>query len=79
MVQNVSQLFYLASSILLKGYSSAIQNVASILRNFVAIRKIESSITLSGVYRYENLEEDVSVLYDIALTVEEVPDDQKIA
>lgn len=43
MVQNVSQLFYLASSILLKGYSSAIQNVASILRNFVAIRKIESS------------------------------------
>ena len=44
MMQNVSQLFYLTGSILLKGYSSAAQNAVSILRNFVAIRKIESRV-----------------------------------
>lgn len=44
MVQNVSQLFYFTGAILLKGYSSAAQNAVSVLRNFVAIRKIESSL-----------------------------------
>lgn len=42
LVQNLSQLFYGISTILLKGYSSTAQNAVSILRNIVAIRKIDS-------------------------------------
>ncbi|MBR4972569.1 MAG: YgjV family protein [Oscillospiraceae bacterium] len=42
MVQNLSQLFYVIGAIALKGYSSAVQNVVSVLRNLAAIRKIES-------------------------------------
>lgn len=41
-VQNLSQLFYCASAIFLKGYSAAVQNVISIIRNMVAIKKIDS-------------------------------------
>ena len=41
-VQILSQLFYGIGTILLKGYSSTAQNAVSILRNIVAIRKIES-------------------------------------
>lgn len=41
-VQNVSQLMYCGSSVLLKGYSAAVQNVVSILRNLAAIRKVSS-------------------------------------
>ena len=41
-VQNLSQVFYCVGSIILKGYSSAAQNVVSIIRNFVAIKKINS-------------------------------------
>ena len=44
MVQNLSQLIYCIGTILLKGYSGAVQNVASIIRNFVALRKIESKL-----------------------------------
>ena len=42
MVQNLSQLFYIIGSIVLRGYSSAAQNFVSILRNFVTIRQIKS-------------------------------------
>ena len=44
LVQNISQLFYGIGSILLKGYSGAVQNAVSIIRNFVAIRKIDSKV-----------------------------------
>ena len=43
LVQNVSQLIYGIGSILLKGYSGAVQNLVSILRNLVAIRNISSA------------------------------------
>lgn len=39
--QTISQLFYVAGSIVLKGYSAAVQNAVSIVRNLVAIRKTE--------------------------------------
>ena len=42
--QSLSQLIYCAGAILLKGYSSAVQNAVSLLRNFVAIRKINSRV-----------------------------------
>ena len=44
LVQSLSQLIYLTGTIVLKGYSGAVQNAVSILRNFVAIRKIESKV-----------------------------------
>lgn len=44
LVQNLSQLVYGVGAVLLKGYSSAVQNVVSIIRNFVAIRKIDSKV-----------------------------------
>ena len=44
MVQNLSQLVYGIGAVLLKGYSGAVQNAVSILRNFAAIRKIESKV-----------------------------------
>lgn len=40
--QNISQLVYCASAIVLRGYSAAVQNVVSIARNIVAIRNIKS-------------------------------------
>ena len=42
MVQNLSQLSYCASSVLLKGYSGAVQNLVCIVRNMVAIKQINS-------------------------------------
>ena len=39
-VQNISQLCYCVGAILLGGYSAAVQNAVSILRNIVAIRNI---------------------------------------
>ena len=42
LVQSLSQLIYCTSTIVLKGYSGAVQNAVSIVRNFVAIKKIES-------------------------------------
>ena len=41
-VQNLSQLIYCIGAILLKGYSAAAQNAVSIVRNLVAIKKIDS-------------------------------------
>ena len=42
LTQNVSQAIYTVSAIVLGGYSAAVQNVVSILRNFAAIWKIKS-------------------------------------
>ena len=42
--QCVGQFFYLLGTIVLKGYSAAVQNVVSIIRNLVAIRKINSKV-----------------------------------
>ena len=41
-VQIISQFFYFLGSVVLKGYSSAVQNVISIIRNLVAINNIQS-------------------------------------
>ena len=53
-VQIISQLFYGASSIVLKGYSSTAQNIVAIFRNFAAMKNIKSRVLewvliLSGV------------------------------
>lgn len=40
--QNLSQLIYCISAIVLGGYSAAVQNAVSILRNVAAIRNIKS-------------------------------------
>ncbi len=44
LVQCLSQVFYGASAILLKGYSGAVQNGVSLLRNFLAIRRIKNAV-----------------------------------
>ena len=41
-VQNLSQLIYFAGTVVLKGYSGAVQNLISIVRNLVAIKEINS-------------------------------------
>ena len=41
-VQIISQFFYAAGSIVLKGYSSTVQNVVAILRNLAAMKNIKS-------------------------------------
>lgn len=43
-IQNISQLFYAIGSILLKGYSGAVQNVVCIVRNLAVIKGIQSKI-----------------------------------
>ena len=43
-VQNLSQVIYFTGGILLKGYSGAVQNAVSFLRNMIAIWKIESKV-----------------------------------
>ena len=42
LVQSLSQLIYFIGTVVLKGYSGAVQNAVSILRNFVAIREIQN-------------------------------------
>ena len=42
LIQTLSQFFYAASSIVLKGYSAAVQNVVAIVRNLVAIKGTDS-------------------------------------
>ena len=44
LLQSLSQIFYGAAAIILKGYSSAVQNVVGILRNFAAMWKIKSKV-----------------------------------
>lgn len=41
-IQIISQLFYAACTIVLKGYSSTVQNGVAILRNIVAIKNVKS-------------------------------------
>lgn len=41
-VQSLSQIIYCAGAIMLKGYSAAVQNAVSILRNLAAIRNINN-------------------------------------
>lgn len=53
-VQIVSQFFYAASSIALKGYSSTVQNVVAVFRNLAAMKNIKSKalewvLILAGV------------------------------
>ena len=43
-VQTVSQVFYGASSIALKGYSSTAQNAVAIFRNLAAMRNVKNGI-----------------------------------
>ena len=43
-VQIVSQFFYGASSIVLKGYSSTAQNVVAVFRNFAAMKNVKSKV-----------------------------------
>lgn len=42
LVQSVSQAFYCVGSVVLGGYSGAVQNAMSVVRNAVAIKKIQS-------------------------------------
>ncbi len=54
LLQNLGQAIYFASAIVLRGYSAAVQNAVSILRNFTAIRNIKSKalewiLTVAGV------------------------------
>lgn len=42
LVQIISQFFYGAGAIALKGYSAAVQNAVAVLRNIAAIRKLQS-------------------------------------
>ncbi len=43
-VQMLSQVFYGAGSIILKGYSSTAQNVVAILRNLAAMKNVKSKV-----------------------------------
>ena len=43
-VQTISQLFYLIGSVMLKGYSAAVQNAVSVFRNIAAIKESESKV-----------------------------------
>ena len=48
-VQIVSQFFYGASSIVLKGYSSTVQNVVAVLRNLAAMKNVKSKVLEWGL------------------------------
>ena len=48
-VQIVSQFFYGASSIVLKGYSSTVQNVVAVFRNFAAMKNVKSKVLEWGL------------------------------
>lgn len=53
-VQNISQLIYFTGTVVLKGYSGAVQNAMSILRNLLAIsgkssKVLEWGLTVLGV------------------------------
>ena len=48
-VQILSQFFYGAGSVILKGYSSTAQNLVAVLRNLAAMRKIQSKAVEWGL------------------------------
>ena len=43
-IQILSQVFYAAGSIILKGYSSTAQNVVAVLRNLAAMKNVKSKV-----------------------------------
>ena len=43
-VQIVSQFFYIVSSIVLKGYSSTVQNVVAVFRNYASMKNVKSRV-----------------------------------
>ncbi len=43
-IQNASQLFYGIGSVILKGYSGAVQNAVCIIRNLVVIKGVKSKV-----------------------------------
>lgn len=43
-IQIFSQFFYAAGSIILKGYSSTVQNAVAVLRNLAAIKNVKSRV-----------------------------------
>lgn len=48
-VQSLSQLIYCIGTVILKGYSGAVQNVVSIIRNLVAIKKLDNRVVEWGL------------------------------
>ena len=42
--QSLSQVIYFGCALILRGYSAAVQNVVSIIRNLVAIKNIKSKV-----------------------------------
>ena len=48
-IQIISQFFYGAGSIILKGYSSTAQNVVAVLRNLAAMKQIKSKLVGWGL------------------------------
>lgn len=44
MVQSLSQLIYCIGAIVLQGYSAAVQNAVSIVRNILAMRKLDNKV-----------------------------------
>lgn len=47
--QSLSQVIYCVGTIVLKGYSAAVQNGVSILRNIAAIKRVESKLVEWGL------------------------------
>ena len=47
--QIVSQFFYAASSIVLKAYSSTVQNIVAVFRNFAAMKNVKSKVLEWGL------------------------------
>ena len=43
-VQIVSQFFYIVSSIVLKGFSSTVQNVVAVFRNYASMKNVKSRV-----------------------------------
>ena len=41
-MQSIAQIFWFTSTVVLKGYSGSVQNVVSIVRNILAIKKVEN-------------------------------------
>ncbi|MBR4081193.1 MAG: YgjV family protein [Clostridia bacterium] len=90
LMQTLSQLFYFTSSIFLKGYSAAVQNAMSVIRNLNAISKhrrpwvewllIVAGVTLGLVFNNRGVMGLLPVVSNLeyALAVRLFSDNQKI-
>ena len=58
-MQSIAQVFWFAGTVVLKGYSGSVQNAVSILRNFLAIKKVENKA----------IEWTVAIVGVVALTI----------